>query len=788
MRKYSAIILAIVLVASIIVPFAVFSEEYPEINLELINGSNSDVTGDLKLPSTIEGVDGTVTWTAEDDDIISIDGEVGKILKYNTTTPQYTSVTAHMENGDTKKINFPISYEADPTETEEVFYEDFSGSTFKGNIHTKAKFTVSTSGSLKATRDALSSDAISQLIYEFGNTYSGKYILEYKLTSTLDSQLEFSIPAASSTNQSVYFRISADGVVDAYNDSAWTKGVAILSSQENIAVKIYTDTNAQTYSLWLNGELVCENYKYRHKTSKELYRMRFWTVKSKSVTGDVIIDDIKISAVKEILSDVSAATLNHGSSEPETTLDLILPEKTLSKYSINWQSENNYIIPEDGFGRLRGSETEEVEDILTASCVIDGVTYYRDYNYKLPVSTIPRAKSELIFEEDFNDTTASELIESGVLTTTATANVVDGKLECTAASGNVNNNILFGTHSAEKNLVIELDLKRASNGNVLIHTLATPTATVINGHTRALFGKTYISAVLDNRGAISGDDNGKTLKSSCSLTERFSKVIIELKADGNWSMWVDSEQLVNNQPRRMATTAITTSKVLNVRSVGGQTVTIDNIRVYESVERPKDTTDSVLAKIASLSDIATLDEATGEVISNLTPPAETNGCTVEFSDTAGLISSDGTVDFAPHATEDEITVTVTTPSGFVNTKTFKTTIASNYILGKPTLEGLDSAGAYLIVNLPVELRRSEKDDELIKAELSVSASASSEALIAEISEEQTVINDGKNYGIVGYIEDLSSVEMPEVPYVKLTLYSSTDNYAESITSINVHGE
>lgn len=786
-NAYIVLLLSILLITAIALPFAAFSEDYPQLNLELINGSNGDVSSDLNLPSEVDGIDGTIVWTAADEELIAISDGTGKIMKYNTVVPQPTSVTAHLENGDTKQINFAVKYEADPSETVEVFSENFASSSYKGTVSRNVNFNVAASdGQLVASRVTPSEAAISELVYKFDETFSGKYVIEFNLTSTLTSGgVEFSLPTSSRTNQTVYMQIDSDKTVNIYDGTSKKSDVATLDSLENIAVKIFTDTQAQTFSLWLNGELAAENYGYRHSAT-QLTNMRIWTGKAVSIKGEVKLDNIKISAVADILGDITQGTLNYGSDEPDASVDLLLPAKTLSKYAISWQSENGYIIPEDGFGRLRGSDKEETEDTLTASTVINGVTYYRTYEFNLLVSTVPIPSGNLIFEENFNSANAETLISSGVLTTSATASVVDGKLQCVSASGNVNNNIYFGSHNATDSLVIEFDLKREADGNVLIHSLSSPKSTIINGHFRALFGKTTVSAVTEHRGAVSGDDNGTTVKDSCTLSERFAKVIVELKSDGTWSMWVDSEQLVNNQPRRMSDSLLTSSTTLNIRTVGSQTVTIDNIKVYESSERAKDTADNVLGKLASLDDIAPLDETTGEVIGDLIAPSDANGCTVSFSDSEALVSADGSLEFAPHTTPTDITISVTTPSGYTGTKTFAATVASNYILGTPTIEGLDSKGSYLIAELPVELRRAEKSDENIKAKLSVYDS--SDEIASELSRAQTVIIGGKNYGIVGYIEDLSDIDMPDIPTVKLTLYSSTDNYSVPITELNVYGD
>ena len=178
-----SIILALVLTLSVI--GFVHSEEYPELNSELIGAEEGIAYSDLNLPTTVDGITGAISWTAKSDSLIEITGETGKILKYNVGEAYNTSVTATLENGDTKEIPFKVGYRADTENMSEVFGENFNGQTYEGSMGKATNDTVThADGKLTLTRVSQNvGKRASSFVYNFPNSYSGIYAFEWTVTA-----------------------------------------------------------------------------------------------------------------------------------------------------------------------------------------------------------------------------------------------------------------------------------------------------------------------------------------------------------------------------------------------------------------------------------------------------------------------------------------------------------------------------------------------------------------------------------------------------------------------------
>lgn len=795
-----SIILAVILVLCAI--GFVHSEEYPSLTAQLIGADDSGVVySDLTLPETVDGIDGTISWTAKNDGLIKITGETGKILEYNVGEKYSTSVTANLENGDSKEIPFSVGYKPDKKDMSEVFSENFDKETFEGTLGKSTNDTSAPSdGKLVMTRSEKNvGSKASSFTYTFPKTYAGVYAVEYEVTAVSGvNELKMGLPLPTNSNQQMaQVTIDANGVVKARGNDG-NKTLTTVSSRENVKIKIIFDTGKEVFDVYINDSQTpqIENAGFRFTGGGYVDKLRIWFDK-KEAAATVSIDNIKIYAPNEILGDITRKIVNNGSDGSYTNGDLYLPPKTLDKYDVSYSVAEGNIAAYGEYGKISASYTEELNETVKAECVLDDVTYFREMYFKIPVCSLPKPKTDangkeiINTYEDFSSFDLSTIVTSAAFSDSEFY-LEDGKfvIEKTGTDGGDNNVMIplkTSTSIVGTNLVAEFDLVTEKSDRVVI--------SITNRHANnGRFGNIRVGGAnvemeecdttLESYAESSNGINTKVYSSF--KTGRTFKFVIKMtqtedKKDARWSMWINGERVAKNLPCRNPNFA-SNINYLKFSNGGGVTnkLTIDNFKVYEGEDAPVERVEAVFDKIKTVSDIAQTDEETGEVTGNLV--IEENEADVEFSDTKGLISEDGSVIFPTHATNDVITISASY-DGYSAEKEIVAKIASNYIFGEASLEGMDLK-EYLIAEIPTDLRREENENETVKVLLSVYDSEGN-LVCEELSDEHQVMADGKNYGLIGYIEQLS--EMPENPVVKLSVFSSTDDFKKSITNLTVYG-
>ena len=795
-----SIILALVLTLSVI--GFVHSEEYPELNSELIGAEEGIAYSDLNLPTTVDGITGAISWTAKSDSLIEITGETGKILKYNVGEAYNTSVTATLENGDTKEIPFKVGYRADTENMSEVFGENFNGQTYEGSMGKATNDTVThADGKLTLTRVSQNvGKRASSFVYNFPNSYSGIYAFEWTVTAGDGvGSLKMSLPLPTAdTSPMAHIIISSAGAVNAYNGGTQKKNLTTLTSRENVKIKVVANTNIdkQCYDLYINDNPVAKNFGFRYTGGTSIPKMRIWFDKTEAA-ATVVLDDIKVYAPDEILGDVTRKIVNNGEDGAAANGDLYLPAKTLGKYDVVYESLEGNVNIEGEYGRIRGSYTEETSETVTASCEVLGVTYYREMYFKIPVSSLPKpikdTNGKEIFNtnEDFSSFDTSKIVTSSAFSDSEFY-LEDGKfiVEKTGTGGGDNNVMIPLNTPADykgKNLVIEFELMTEKPDTIVISPVNRHANNGRFGNIKISGANVTIEQCDTTLGSYAESSNGINTKVFTSFkTDRNFKFVIKIsqtedKKDARWSLWINGARVAKNLPARQPSFA----QILNYLKFsngGGATnkLTIDNFRVYEAEDSPIEAVEDIIDNIEDASDLAEVNEESGEIVGNIKVPEGV--ANVEITDSKGLILPDGTVKFQAHPTSDVITVTASY-DGYTDEKEIVATIASNYILGEASIEGLDLE-RYLICKIPAELRRDEEEDETVKVLLSVYDEGGN-LICEELSAEHKVMIDGENHGLIGYIEELPDI--PQNPVVKLTVYSSSDDFDKPVTNLTVYG-
>ena len=698
--KYLSLTAAVSLILSLIVlPYTSLSYDFEGIDLELINrGAGGMVYGDLNLPEQ-DGFGNAIAWTTEDNDIIDVG--TGKIRKYMTNGSIPASVTATV-NGESKKIPFEIGYINNRTESEPSFSEDFQDEELNGGLrkNTDGSYAYPAAGYEDKHRIRIENG---KLVLHRGENIKGvntqlQYNFENDSYTSGKSNVMISFDACITGGQTLNYYLRSNNKVSSWQSWVQTdaekitvfnyNGDAVVCNDVDLTeekrFKFLIDYNNDTYSVWLGDKLLAKDCASRETAG---LTSNLYIADGAKDAFDLYLDNLTITDLKpEPMADITLGLIN-GSDSNEITENLYLPCEDENGESILWTSENENIVVSGEEGVALSDENDK-EGAVTASAEIDGITYIKRFEFSIPAysegfSSAPqpildvKGNEIIAYEENFDTATIERLTSYGYLNRDEAAlggiTVEDGQLVITGGDTEAHCHYAISTVTSNisDRLVIEFDATRSTVNGFYIW---------LQPDSNMASNAKVLTRVTD-RVYINNDASGyKDTGFSYTSIKRSSKIAIMIFKDSTFSMWIDGKEVVKKQPTKNSASPISSVTRMNLRSMANMgTLKIDNLRIYEARFSQIEIAEKLINDMTDAEKIIKRDSR-GDIASFEYSGKNENKCQIAYSSKENLVNADGTINYPLRNTVDEVTVTVTSPEGYSESKAFAVEIPANYII------------------------------------------------------------------------------------------------------------
>lgn len=794
-NRYLALIITLLMIFSLALFPSTYAVDFPDIDETLIGAYNDGVVyGDLNLPD--EDINGNpILWEAETSDIVDI--TTGKILKRRLDGNISTYVTATID-GETETVPFQIGYLYKKNNSDAVFYEYFDDEEINGELGEDYPIQPSEEdekndhslkieeGELHLSRGSYMKGVNTQLQYNMGDiSYTNgksKVLISFDLKMSGDSNQILNYYFRTNNKVSSYqsfFQTTIDEIkVNRYNSETSKNQLAAseeIDFTQKRKIEILLDYDKDTYSMWVDSKLIAKECEAR---GTDNYTANLYITDNAGNEFDLYIDNFEIFDVAPTpLVDITMGLIN-GRDSNEIKENLYLPSQTNNGEVINWISKNGNIVISGEEGIVEFGD-EDKNDVIIATTQIDDVIYEKSFEFIIPkykptFSSAPspivnkKGKEIIAYEENFEDTTEFKLRTSGYLyleeVESGVMKVEDGKLVITndtAGEKHCHYNLSTMLSNINDRLVIEFDVIRENTKGFYIW--IQPDSNMASNAQVLLRVNDSIWVNNSEAGYV---DTGYTY----TKIKRTSKIVVMVCKDSTFSMWIDGERVIDRANTKTTVSSMSVITRLNLRSMANMgNIFVDNLRIYEASLSQIEIVEEVLAGLKQPEEIIKRDE-NGDVCAFEYTGKNENGCVFTYSSEKNLVNEDGSINYPLKETIDNVTVTVTSPMGYSEEKTFENIlIPANYVFGE-VIHDVDSLGLMSGENefiIPAKSRGDDPDGGV--SVITEVFDARGNSIVKEILDGQT-LKDGADC-FIGAV-NLDESMLPEISKIKIGLYGS----------------
>lgn len=782
--KYLSLVIAFSMLLSISVfPKKSMSVDFEDISAAGIGAVDIDengvgtVYGKLNLLETDKN-GRTIVWSTEDEDIVDVN--TGKILKYRVDGVIETSVTATID-GESETVNFKVGYVHSP-DNEPLFPSDSSSGGVEDFTASKGSVSV-LNGVLTATDDNAGNDKPVEFSSSFTQTTTDPAIIEFDVSAD-DSIgiLDLRIENDNCPDAQVRFNIDFAANEVSGRGKGGSGGRDIVYDKpfrdDTASVKVLMNYAENKYDLWINDVIYMSGWSfYSGWDFDSSNRITINAGGDAGRTGEVTLTNFKVYSVSnKPLSDITLARVN-GSDSNIVTEDLELPAVDESGNIIEWVSENPNITVDGEWGIVDQTDSE-VSGIVRASVVIGDATFIKEFNLTVPkyvrvFSSAPQPEKDsdgkeiVEYYENFDDITIEDLERDGYFASEDLSNgdvyidkgmlIIDDRAE-----HHHRYNIGSATKNIDDRMVVEFEAVRTSAQYRGFRCLLIGDSTLLdNAYVHTILSDGIVEAVFPTGTQI--------VKNDYTKIGRPSKIAIMVCKDSTFSMWVDGERIVDRKVNQREIKSLSSVLAVNLRSTYDMgMIKIDNLKVYKAAVSDVEMVEDIIASMDKESTVIKKNEK-GEITAFEYTGANEHNCTITYSSEKGLVEEDGKITFPLDDAEDTVTVTVTSPDGYSESKSFDVTIKANYVLGEmehdiKTLGFMKGDNIFII---PASSRGNEPFGGVsVKAEV---FDENRDVICAETQGAQFLYDDADCF--VGVIE-LTQAQADTAKKVKISLFAT----------------